>query len=67
VLEAFTVSSTSSTLAILLLLGVAARPFCIFGIVTSAEGLKTSNIFVPSVFGFSALSLLVPSVFALSS
>jgi hypothetical protein len=62
-LEAFTVSSTSSTLAILLLLGVAARPFCIFGTVTSTEGLKTSNIFVPSVFGSSALSL---PVFALA-
>jgi hypothetical protein len=58
-LEAFTVSSTSSTLAYLLLLGVAARPFCIFGTITSAEGLKTSKIFVPSVFGSSALSLPV--------
>jgi hypothetical protein len=58
-LEAFTVSSTSSTLAILLLLGVAARPFCIFGTVTSAEGLKIYDIFVASVFGSSALSLPV--------
>jgi hypothetical protein len=58
-LEAFTVSSTSSTLAILFLLGVAARPFCILGTVISTEGLKTSNIFYPSAFGSSALSLLV--------
>jgi hypothetical protein len=50
-LEAFTVSSTSSTLAILFLLGVAARPFCAFGIVTSAKGLKTSNVFIPSIIG----------------
>jgi hypothetical protein len=56
-LKAITDSSTSSTFAILLLLGVAARPFCAFGTVTSAEGLKTSNIFVPSIFGSSALSV----------
>jgi hypothetical protein len=31
--------------------------FCAFGTVTSAEGLKISNIFVSSVFGSSALSL----------
>jgi hypothetical protein len=56
-LEAFTDSNTSSTLAILFLLGVAARPFCAFGIVTSVEGLKTSNIFVPSILGSSVLSV----------
>jgi hypothetical protein len=56
-LEAFTDSSTSSTFAILLLLGVAARPFYAFGTVTFAEGLKTSNIFVPSIFGSLALSV----------
>ena len=55
--EAFTDSRTSSTLAILFLLGVAARPFCAFGTVTSAEGLKTSNVFVPSILGSSVLSV----------
>jgi hypothetical protein len=58
-LEAFTDSSTSSTLAILFLLGVATRPFCIFGTVIFAEGLKFFYIFVPSIFGYSALSLPV--------
>jgi hypothetical protein len=58
-LKAFTVYNTSSTFAILLILGVAAKLFCAFGTVTSAEGLKISNIFVPSIFGSSALSLLV--------
>jgi hypothetical protein len=56
-LKAFTVSNTSSTFAILLLLGVAARPFCVFGTVTSAEELKISNIFVSLIFGSSALPL----------
>jgi hypothetical protein len=56
-LEAFTVYSTSNTLAILFLLGVATRHFCAFGIVTSAEGLKTSNVFVPSILGYSVLSV----------
>jgi hypothetical protein len=46
VLEDFIVSSTSSTLTILFLLGVVVRSFCAFGTVTSAEGLITSNIFV---------------------
>jgi hypothetical protein len=50
-LEAFTDSSTSSTLAIIFLLGVTARPFCAFGTVTYAEGLKTSNVFVPLILG----------------
>jgi hypothetical protein len=58
-LKAFTVSNTSSIFAILLLLGVAAKLFCAFDTVTSAEGLKISNIFVPSIFGSSALSLSV--------
>jgi hypothetical protein len=56
-LEAFTVSSTSSTLAILFLLGVATRPFCAFGIVTFTEGLKTSNVFVLLILGSSVLSV----------
>jgi hypothetical protein len=43
----FIVSSTSSTLIILFLLGVAVRTFCALGTVTSAEGLVTFNIFVP--------------------
>jgi hypothetical protein len=58
-LKAFTVYNTFSTFAILLLLGVAAKLFCAFGTVTSAEGFKISNIFVPSIFGSSALSLSV--------
>jgi hypothetical protein len=37
--------------------GVAARPFCAFGIVTSDEGLKTSNVFIPSILGSSVLSV----------
>jgi hypothetical protein len=45
-LKAFTVSNTSSTFAILLLLGVAARLFCAFGTVTSAEGLKLTFVFL---------------------
>jgi hypothetical protein len=56
VLEDFIVSSTSSTLTILFLLGVAVRSFCAFGTVTSAEGLITSNIFV---FSTSASSILM--------
>jgi hypothetical protein len=44
----FIVSSASSTLTILFLLGVAVRPFCAFGTVTPAEGLVISDIFVPS-------------------
>jgi hypothetical protein len=40
-------------------LGVTAKLFCAFGTVTSAEGLKISSIFVPSIFGSSALSLSV--------
>jgi asparagine N-glycosylation enzyme membrane subunit Stt3 len=56
-LEAFIVYNTSSTLAILFLLGVAARPFCACDIVTSAEGLKTSNVFVPSTLVSSILSV----------
>jgi hypothetical protein len=55
-LKALTVSSTSSTFAILLLLGVAVEPFCAFGTVTSDEGLKISSVFVSSIFGFSTLS-----------
>jgi hypothetical protein len=56
-LEVFIVSSTSSTLAILFLLGVAARPFCVFGTSTSAEGLRASNVFVLSALGSSILSV----------
>jgi hypothetical protein len=56
-LEAFTDSSISSTLAILFLLGVVVRPFCASGTATSAEGLKTSNVFVPSILGSSILSV----------
>jgi hypothetical protein len=55
--EAFIVSSTSNTLAILFLLGVAARPFCVFNTSTPAEGLRTSNVFVSSVLGSSILSV----------
>jgi hypothetical protein len=55
-LEVFIVSSTSSTLVILFLLGVAVRPFCAFGTVTSAKGITTSNIFVPSTSISSILS-----------
>jgi hypothetical protein len=55
-LEVFIVSSTSSTLAILFLLWVVVRPFCAFGTATSAEGLRTSNIFVPSTLVSSILS-----------
>jgi hypothetical protein len=57
--KVFTVSNTSSTLAILLLLGVAAKLFCAFGAVTSDEGLKISNTFVSPIFDSSALSLSV--------
>jgi hypothetical protein len=56
-LEAFIVCSTSSTLAILFLLGVAARPFCVFGTSTPAEGLRTSDVYVPSILGSSILSV----------
>jgi hypothetical protein len=56
-LEAFIVSSTSSTLAILFLLGVAARHFCVFDTSTPAEGLRTSNVFIPSILGSSILSV----------
>jgi hypothetical protein len=51
-------STTSSTFAILLLLGVAAELFCMFGTVASVEGLKTSSNFgISSIFGPSILSL----------
>ena len=55
-LEDFIVSSTSRTLTILFLLGVTAGPFWVCGTPTSAEGLKISDIFVPSAFGSSILS-----------
>jgi hypothetical protein len=55
-LQVFIVSSTSSTLTILFLLGVVVRSFCAFGTVTSAEGLITYNIFVLSTSIFSILS-----------
>jgi hypothetical protein len=54
-LKFFIVSSTSSTLTILFLLGVVVRTFCAFGIVTSAEGLMTFNIFVLSTSASSIL------------
>jgi hypothetical protein len=38
-------------------LGVAVRPFCVFGTSTPTEGLRTSNVFIPSVLGFSILSV----------
>jgi hypothetical protein len=57
-LKVFVVSNTtSSTFAILLLLGVVAELFCAFGTVASIEGLKISGIFVISpIFDPSALS-----------
>jgi hypothetical protein len=58
-LKVFTVSNTSSTFAILLLLGVTTKLFYAFGTVTSDEGLKISSAFVSSIFGFSALSFSV--------
>jgi hypothetical protein len=57
--KVFTVSKTSSTLAILLLLGDVAELFCAFGAVTSDEGIKISNTFVSPIFDSSALSLSV--------
>jgi hypothetical protein len=59
-LKTFIVSSTTSnTLAILLLLGVAAEAFCTFGSFASVEGLRISGIFiVSSVCGSSAFSSL---------
>jgi hypothetical protein len=59
-LKAFIVSNTASnTLAILLLLGVAAEAFCTFGSSASFEGLRISGIFfVSSAYGSSALSSL---------
>jgi hypothetical protein len=38
-------------------LGVVVRPFCAFGTTTYAEGLKTSNVFVPSILGSLILSV----------
>jgi hypothetical protein len=58
-LKVFIVSNTSSTFAILLLLGVAAELFFAFSTVTSDEGLKIYSAFVSSIFGFSALSFSV--------
>jgi hypothetical protein len=52
-LEDFIVSSTSRTLTILFLLEVIAGPFWVFGTSTSAEGLKISDVFVPSALGSS--------------
>ena len=51
---------TSSTIAILLLLGVVAELFCVFGTVASVEGFKVSGIFVNSLISSpSALSAFV--------
>jgi hypothetical protein len=60
-LKAFVISSTtSSTFAILLLLGVAAEAFCTFGNFASAGGLKISGIYtISSIFGSSALPILI--------
>jgi hypothetical protein len=70
-LEDFIVSSTSRTLTILFLLGVTAGPFWVFGTSTSAEGLKISDVFVPSALGssiFSAFGVAVSSsVFCVSA
>jgi hypothetical protein len=55
-LEVFIVSSTSNTLAILFLFGVAARSFCIFGASTPTEGLRISHVFVSSGLGSSIFS-----------
>jgi glucose uptake protein GlcU len=63
-LEDFIVSSTSRTLTILFLLGVIAGPFWVFGTSISAEGLKISDVFVPSALGspiFSAFGVAVSS------
>jgi hypothetical protein len=57
VLEDFIVSKTSSTLTILFLLGVIARPFWLFGASTFAEGLKTSYVLVSVAFGSSIFSI----------
>jgi hypothetical protein len=55
--KVFTVSSTSSTFAILLLLGVAAELFCAFDTVTSDEGLKISSVFFFNIWLFSFILL----------
>jgi hypothetical protein len=57
-LSAFVVSSTaSSTLAILLLLGVATEVFCTFGEPSAPSGLRISGIFV-TFFTYGSLVLL---------
>jgi hypothetical protein len=56
--KVFVVSKTTSSTFAILLLGVVAELFCVFGAVASVEGLKISGIFVTSsVFDLSALSL----------
>jgi hypothetical protein len=57
VLEDFLVSNTSRTLTIPFLLGVIVGPFWVFGTSTSAEGLKISDVFVPSALGSSIFSV----------
>ena len=64
VLEDSIVSRTSNTVTILFLFGVTAGPFWFFIVSTLAEGLKISNIFVPSVLGFSAFSAEGVSAFS---
>jgi hypothetical protein len=63
-LKVFTDSNTSSTFAILLLLGVVAEPFCALITITSDEGLRIPSTFDSPIFVSSALPL---SVFILAS
>jgi hypothetical protein len=58
-LKVFTDSNTSSTFAILLLLGVVAEPFCALNTVTSDEGLRIPTTFVSPIFDSSALPISV--------
>jgi hypothetical protein len=66
-LKTFVVSNTtSSTFSILLLLGVAAKVFCIFGRSTSIGRLKIFCVFViSSIFGSLAFSALSSAGYAI--
>jgi hypothetical protein len=66
VLEDLIVSRTSSTLAILFLFGVTAGPFWFFIVSTFAEGLKTYDIFDPSVDPFASSIFSVDGASAIS-
>jgi hypothetical protein len=68
-LKVFIVSNTtSSTFAILLLLGVTTEPICTFGTVAYVGGLKISSIFIiSSIFGSSALSTFVSTSLTVST